>query len=228
VLTLKLTKLPLATQGIYTINGVEGRMPDRALFLHPDAASSFASFAASVVCSDIFRTAEASLAAVKANRGAQPPGFSAHNFGLAIDLDVKASMEKMRIVKGAKATLDDCMEMHGWFCHRRDHAMGPESWHYTFLGAGAVVSPKVQTLVNYTEARIVSLYGDYLKPDDTECQRLLQKLRLYNGGIDGAIGSQSKAAINVFQRGWRLTIGLLDAKTRRTLALVAADRAIVP
>jgi hypothetical protein len=226
MLTLKLEALPAdRVKGIYKIGGVEGRMPARALFLHPAAAPSFLEMTDRLVCSDIFRTAEASLAAVKANRGAQPPGYSAHNFGLAIDLDVKATMKNIPLAN--KEQLDFFMEVKGWFCHRRDHTMDSESWHYTFLGVGADVSPRVKTIVNYTEARILEVYGKSFSPDDAECQRLLQKLRIYSGEVDGKIGPQSKAAIGVFQRGWGLTEGPLDAKTRRTLALVAADRAIV-
>jgi hypothetical protein len=227
MLTLDLCPLP-ATRVIGIYGPRKNEMPERARFLHPKAAASFLNpkLGGLLVVSDVFRTAESSLAAVKAGRGAQPPGYSAHNFGLAIDIDVDTSLHRIPGLT-SKIGLDGYMEAHGWFCHRRDHQLGHESWHYTFLGEGAEVSHKVATLAGYTEARIVEVYGSQLAPDDRECQALLAKLGLYHGAIDGDIGPQSNAAIGVFQRGWNLaTIGL-EAHTRRTLAYVACNRQIV-
>jgi D-alanyl-D-alanine carboxypeptidase len=217
MLTLRLNHLPINTLGIYN-----GKMPLRALFLHPLASEAF--LADSWVCSDIFRSPESSLVAVRAGRGAQPPGFSAHNFGLAIDIDVKATMARLSIK--TKADLDAYMENTGWFCHRRDHKLDRESWHYTFLGVGAFIAPKYQTIVHHTEARIVEFYGKDLAPDDMECQRMLAKLGLYGGAIDGDLGPLSKAAAEVFRRGWGLYGKSFDSKVRRTLALVSANKII--
>jgi hypothetical protein len=228
MLKLKLKKMPSHVQGIYGPN--KDRMPERALFLHPEAADSFFGFCEYAVVSDMFRSPESSLAAVRAGRGAKAPGFSGHNYGLAIDLDVKATMrmlvERGNLPGASKLTLDRFMEDHGWFCHRRDHLLDHESWHYNFLGIGAVISPKVRTTSGYIEARILELYGDQLKPDDVTCQGLLANLGIYNGKLDGEIGPISKAAINVFRRGWGLGEGTLDTRTRRTLAYVACEKQI--
>ena len=227
MLILRLARLDSAkVKGIYTVGGVPDRLPERALFLTPDAADSFLRFLADrVVVSDMFRTAEASLAAVKAKRGAQPPGYSAHNYGIAIDIDVSKALASIPGVWTSKASLDNWMESHGWYCHRRDHKRGMEDWHYTFLGVGASVSPKVRTLAAYTEAEIIRRFGEFLAPDDKECQRMLRKLGLYRGDVDGVIGPQSRAAIGVFQRGWNLPpSGKLDTRTKRTLAYVSVGR----
>lgn len=221
MLKIALCKLPDTVLGIYGPD--KNRMPERARYLHPDAAKVF--HVAGFVVSDIFRSAEASLAAVKAGRGAQPPGYSAHNFGLAIDLDVRSTMKLGNNLK-TKADLDDVMEKDGWFCHRRDHKLDHESWHYTFLGVGAQVSPRFQTIVYHTEARIMEFYGQSLAPNDLECQKLLQKIGLYGGALDGDIGPLSKAAVEVFRRGWGLYGKGLDQKTRRTLAYVACERVV--
>lgn len=221
MLTLALAAIPAEiVKGIYGPN--KDQMPARMRFLYPAVARGFYLITDRVVVSDMFRSPESSLAAVKAGRGAMPPGFSGHNYGLSIDVDVAASIKRSGVAN--KERLDAFMEAHGFYCHRRDHRIASEAWHYNYLGAGTVISPKVQSTSGYIEAAIIKLYGDALKPDDTECQRLLKKLVIYSGEADGVIGPISKAAINVFRRGWGLGDGTLDAKTRRTLAYVACVR----
>lgn len=227
---LVLSSIPADTVGIYTINGAPNRMPSRALFLAPEAAASFrAKLYPFVVISDALRSADSSLNAVKRGRGAQPPGYSAHNYGLAVDLSTTATMRRGGI--RTKAVLDDLMESHGWFCHRRDHLLEHESWHYNFLGVGYKVSPKQRTTSPDVEALILQRYGADLAPSDTECQVMLKALRMYSGAIDGDIGPLSREAISIFQRAWASpklhTTGKLDDRTRRTLAFVTAEREVV-
>lgn len=203
--------------GIY-----DGALPARMRYLHPTAAEAFVGIAGVAVVSDMFRSPESSLRAVREGRGAQPPGYSAHNFGLAIDVDIAATMR--RLVVTTKAGLDAAMESHGWYCHRRDHVVGAEAWHYNYLGPGATVAGALTS--DEVESRILGLYGDALGPDNRECQRLLARLRMYGGELDGAIGPLTREAARVFERAWGLNVdGVLDARTRRTLAYVAADRA---
>ena len=79
---LELEKLrPEDVIGIYTIKGVSNRMPDSALYLHPEAAKSWTDnlFAETLVISDMLRTAESSLRARASGRGAQRPAYSGHN-----------------------------------------------------------------------------------------------------------------------------------------------------
>lgn len=238
MLTLVLAKMDAASViGIYTIDGVKNRMPERALYLHPSAASHFLTISPWAVVSDMFRTPESSLDAIQRGRGALPPGFSLHNYGIAIDLDVDDSRKNLAKVVGrsvTKADLDDAMESVGYFCHRRDHLEGKskehpndESWHYNHLGIGTEIEPRFKTTAGYAEALIQSMYGAELKPGEFECQVLLKKLRLYSGKIDGDIGPISKSAIRVFKRGWGLgDNSKLDDRTRRTLAYVACERSI--
>lgn len=227
---LLLSTVPADTVGIYTINGVPNRMPARSLFLAPEAAASFRTkLHQFVVISDALRSAESSLNAVKRGRGAQPPGYSAHNYGLAIDLSTTATRRRGSIK--SKAVLDEIMEAHGWFCHRRDHLLEHESWHYNFLGVGYKVSPKQRTTSPDVEALMLQRYGADLAPNDTECQVMLKELRMYSGAIDGDIGPLSREAISAFQRAWASpklhTTGKLDDRTRRTLAFVTAEREVV-
>jgi hypothetical protein len=216
---LALTAVP-ACLGIYDVRGVPHKsMPPRMRWLHPDAAQSFAEIAGWAVVSDMFRSPESSLAAVRAGRGAQPPGYSAHNYGLAIDVDIAASMKGAKLK--SKKALDEAMKAQGWWCHRLDGVLGFEAWHYNFLGVGAKVAGSLTG--DEVERRIVELYGAELAPDERECQRLLAKLRFYGGEVDGDVGPLTREAARAFERAWGLNVdGVLDAKTRRTLAYVAA------
>lgn len=231
-LVLLLCTVPTDTIGIYTIDGEDFRLPPRALFLHPDARDSFVNELMSfAVVSDMFRSPESSLAAVRAGRGARPPGFSGHNYGLSIDIDVRASWRNFSAHKGTglnKRNLDQWMAARGWFCHRVDHRMDHEAWHYNYLGEGATISPTVGSTARYIEARIAELYGQWFELSPIRQQLALAKLHLYRGALDGLLGPISREAVRIFQRAWGLReTGKLDAKGQRTLAYVAADREIV-
>ncbi len=219
--------VPLAADyvaGIYTVGGKPGRMPDRMRYLHPEAAIDYAKIQSWAVVSDMFRSPESSLEAVRAKRGAQPPGYSAHNYGLAIDLDIDASMKRLGVK--TKRELDEACEAAGWFCHRRDHTMGFESWHMNNLGVGA--KPQGERTSDEIEARIQALYGASLKLKPREAQSALKRLRFYSGAVDGDIGPLSREAIRAFQRAWGVhENGMLDVKTQRTLAYVSADKDLV-
>lgn len=227
-LVLALDPLPSdVVTGIYTIKGRgPNRMPDRALFLHPEAAEEFLEISDTLIVSDIFRSPESSLAAVQSGRGALPPGRSAHNFGLAVDLDVRKSMARNKFK--TKKELDEYMEAHGFYCHRRDHQITDlkgESHHFNFLGVGTVIGPRFTSTSGWIEARIQKEYGKFFTLTSAEIQKALTKLRLYSGAIDGQIGPLSKQAIRVFRRGWGLgDSDQLTADTMRTLAYVSCER----
>lgn len=231
-LTLRLVELPIdRVTGIYTVRGEPARLPDRMRLLHPDAARAFGAIQEWAVVSDMFRSPESSLRAVREKRGAKPPGFSAHNYGLAIDLDLGASVKRLakRIgrAKVSKGELDDAMAAAGWFCHRLDeNDFGDfEAWHYNHISIHA--TPQGKRSSDDIEARILELYGDKLKPDDTECQHALRLLGIYHGDIDGDVGPLTREATRAFQRAWGLgDTGKLDAETRRTLAYVAAGKSV--
>lgn len=210
-----------SVRGIYTIRGQKNRMPDRALFLAPDAAASFLSIADLVTVSDMLRTPEASLAAVRAKRGAQPPGYSAHNYGLAIDVDIRATMRTMEAP--SKRDLDAQLAAYGWRCHRLDGKMGFEAWHYNYLPG--VITVGVTRTSSFIEAEIQRRYGAHFVLSDREIQARLRMLSMYRGELDGEIGPLSREALRAFQRAWGLREnGATDARTQRTLALVTAGR----
>lgn len=224
MLTLQLTAIDNVL-GIYGTTKKE--FPRRTSFLAPDAAISFVSLHrkfGGLKISDMFRSPESSLQAMGEKRGVQPPGYSAHNFGLAIDIDVDSMLMKLRI---NKTQLDTLMEQDGWFCHRTDHKREFEEWHYNFLGSNPseFLDRNKSNTAHAIEARILKAYSSAFTPDNRELQRCLSVLKLYDGEIDGLVGPRTRESIKAFQRTWKLDdSGLVDPKTMRTLALVSATR----
>jgi hypothetical protein len=234
MLTLDLTLLPGdRVRGTEVIHGIPHRLPTRSLFLHPLAARSFLDeLTDMVVVVDMLRSAEASLLAVSAGLGSRPPGYSGHNFGFSIDVALEPTLTTRGL---SKAALDRWLVERGWYCARRDAQRGLDDNHYDYLRAGAELDlASTADPVKDIEQLIMRVYEGTLFPDDEECQVLLRKLRMYGGLVDGVIGRYTSEAIAVFQRAWNLTAdpkvrpGVLDTRTRRTLAYVAHQRRLAP
>jgi len=217
---LKLTKISPVT-GIYTVKGVPNSMPASMCFLAPDAATSWYFLHDGVIVSDVLRTPESSLRAVKSGRGAKMPGFSGHNFGFSIDVDVKNTMKKLDLK--TKPELDIWMANFGWYCHRTDGKLDHESWHWNFLGLDFKVG-KVKSTAGYLEDKIQAWYGKQLHLDAIGQQQALKKLGFYGGDIDGLFGQRSKDALAAFQRAWQVK----PPNVVRTLAFVAREVELVP
>jgi hypothetical protein len=226
-----LTAMPDTVEGIYEgKDGARSVLPARMRYLHPEAAASFLRLNAihRLRVSDMLRSAESSLAAKAAGRGAARPGFSGHGFGLCIDEDTEAMLHRNN---WSKVQLDEFMASEGWYCFRRDHDMGSECWHYNYFGD----DPKrwlgecgSENTTRGLEAKIQHLYGQSLFLNPQEGQAALKTLRLYSGEIDGELGPLSREAIRVFQRGWGLIDdGTLNIKTQRTLAFVTSTQNVV-
>lgn len=223
MLTLKLQKIEI--DGIY---GAPPHLPDRAKLLHPDAAGSLAAYFAKNgmgVASDVFRSPEESLQAMLTKAGVQPPGWSAHNFGLAIDWDVEQMLK--RLSQPYWAFLAG-LEEFGWFCHRRDGKRGSEDWHTTFGQLSHRVDPaNPQTWASVAEDAILRYYGDSLYPSGTDLQESLKALGLYSGPVDRLVGPQTMAAVRVFGAKWRIAEkDMFMPFGRRTLAIVSAQKEI--
>jgi hypothetical protein len=229
---LRLRKLPARILGIYGAGKDE--LPERMRYLEPEAAESYLALEGSprrLRVSDMLRSAESSLLACQQKRGVQPPAFSGHNYGLSIDVHVADCLRRFRM---DKRTLDGFLAAAGWHCHRKDHALGAESWHFNYLGRGAeahrylAASAKASTTLAALEAKIQDRYGAAMKLSAVAIQTALQRLSMYSGALDGDLGALSKQAIQVFQRAWQLDpSGKPDARTQRTLAFVAADLELV-
>lgn len=214
--------------------------PASAAFLEPAAADAFMALQKTlgqrVRCSDILRSPESSLLAMQQKAGVQAPGYSMHNFGLAIDISVARMLTDTKMTK---AELDEVFEKHGWYCHRKDHApTGFESWHYNYFGDDPArwlaFSEKSQVTQYAAEAKMVAMFGadfSYTRDavrDFKAIQASLKQLKLYSGEIDGDWGPRSKQACLAFERTWKLPAdGIPDARMLRTLAAVTAETEIV-
>lgn len=238
-LNITLVRLPSEqVTGIYKVGNRDDAMPDRMRLLAPDAATAYlALLAPVVVVSDMWRSPESSLRAVREKRGAQPPSFSAHNYGLAIDIDIAATRKRLADKLGeasmSKEQLDNWMKGCGWVCHRTDHKVAFEGWHYNYLPEFRETKlPRVTVTSSLIEKRILADYysGDWRPdlPDNKGVQELLAELKLYHGEIDGIIGPRSAEAVRAFQRTWGLKeTGKIDIRMLRTLAYVTATFTIV-
>lgn len=230
---LPLVRIPVV-DGIYGADrdgdGDGDVFPERMRFLHPDAAPSFLEhLRPRVEVSDMFRSAEASLAAKASKQGVQPPAFSAHNFGLAIDVDV---VNTLRAQGWEYGDLLNFMAQHQWYCYRRDGKRGKEDWHFTFLGPEpreilSRIDPRPwlgrRTWSQAAELAIQQRFASQFMVDRVSAQTALQKLRLYSGKIDGKADGLTDQAVGLFARQWSLKPALGDPRFQRVLAYVAAD-----
>jgi hypothetical protein len=210
-------------------------MPKHLRWLHPEAARCFINHLSHyVVVSDMLRSAQGSLRAVREKRGAADPGYSGHNFGFSIDIAIKATLEKLQL--NGKAALDEWMNDRGWFCHRLDNRDAFEAWHYNYLGDGytdadGTVKSARGSTNGHLQAKIANIYGAQMRLTAKEAQVALASLKpaLYHGEADGIWGKWSKAACRSFQRMFDLKqTGDLDTKTSRTLAFVTSEVVEVP
>lgn len=213
-----------------------GRVPTRMLMMHPRAARSLMNIereTAGLVYSSIYRTAEAQLEARRTKRGTQPVGWSAHGYGFAFDLDLKATLLRQR---KRYVELVEMLEQHyGFFCHVRSlDGARSEAWHFNYLGKtspGEYLKladphdPKTWELP--IEKRIQEFYGSQFLMSPVRVQQELFQLGLYHGEADGIHGPLTVEAIKAFQRTWMLVEdGRAGPITQRTLAFVRANRQI--
>ena len=217
---------PFGDRGIY---GTHKRsLPERMRWLHPLAKDALVRIEATypdvVHYSDMFRSAESSRARRRITKFAQPPGFSAHNYGLAVDLDVSGTLARMG---ASKEDLDRTMERYGWYCHRRDHERKVEEWHYNFLGADAMrwLQGAQRSTAAAIESKIQAIYGEQMRVLSTaQLQRALNAAGS-SLAVDGNLGPATHAAVAAFQIAWDLEAdGSAGIRTQRTLRYVTADK----
>ena len=226
-----LSEMPSTLLGIYAKSGVledsylkahpeQGVMGKHQLFLHPEAGYFIMAIEKTgnrLRFSDMLRSAEASLKAVLTKKGTKAPSYSGHNYGLSIDIHVTDCMHRFSM---SKAELDSFMNSYGWYCHRKDHDLGPESWHYNFFGTGgeekellSVCGP--ESTSRGLEAKIQKLYGKDMLLSRTDTDGALQKL-----GFKTFKDFQVKFGLP--------DTGTPDAKSMRTLAFCASTRDLQP
>jgi peptidoglycan hydrolase-like protein with peptidoglycan-binding domain len=203
----------------------KGVLPTRMKYIHPSALAGLRAITLDnqfkVAISDMFRSPMASLEARQRKTGVQRPGYSAHNYGIAIDVDVDQTLTLMSM------TYSDFlawMSQSGWTCHRSDQKRGSEDWHFNLLGMGATPP----TGAAGPQRWIVNTYGKELTGDERWAQQCLHSLKLYEGEIDGDFGNLSRAALLAFQRMYKIPEDcVLDELTCRSLAIATAEMEIV-
>jgi hypothetical protein len=232
MLTLHFVQLPqlAGPEG----DGYHGLMPRRALLMAPEAAQALLGLereTGGLVYTDIFRSPDATLAAIRSKAGTMPPGYSGHGFGESVDADVLSCLRRLHCSYPA---FTDVMARHGYYCHRRDlDATGAESWHFNYFGPDA---QRLLSLADVSDHRTWSAplerllfekYGASFVLGPREAQAALTTLCLYHGEIDGDLGRLSREALSAFQRAWGVPDdGALTVRTQRTLAYVTAVREI--
>lgn len=204
--------------------------------LAPDAAASLIKLdrdTGGLSYTDLWRSAEVSLMARQSKRGVQAPGYSGHNYGFSVDLDLEGTKKK----RGwTYLQIIEAMQAHGWYCHRQDGKDGrSESWHFNYFGkdypkylkhSSSHISSSWSQPV---EALMQERYSAQMKLSDIEVQASLKKLKFYSGELDGKIGPISRAGISQFQKAWDLqATGMADLRTQRTLAFLTAEITLVP
>ena len=180
---------------------------------------------------DLWRDATSSLLAKRLTRTSQLPGYSPHNYGISIDIDVKSILEQKKI---RYEDLLYLMKRRGWMCHRRD---GDEtklnSGHFNYLGNAPDVylvkcTQDPTTWSTPAETKIFDRYNSYFQLSTQQVQEKLSKLGLYKGPISGQLDMYTREAVLAFQRTWDLVQnGFVDANLTRVLAFVTAEIAII-
>jgi hypothetical protein len=223
---LKLRQLPKLL-GIYGPN--KDIFPATMSLMHPSAAFAYLAteqhFGQQLRVSDMFRSAVQSLNAMKQKTGVQPPGFSAHNYGFAIDIDVDDCLKRFKLDKRG---LDAEMEKNGWFCHRRDSKLASECWHYNYLIDRDTIklagkSPGLWSAP--VEAQMQSVYGSQMGMTVVQIQEALKSIGLYPHTVDGIAGPLTSQAVMAFQRAWVQPVnGDLNVKLQRLLAYITSTK----
>jgi len=213
-----------------------GKLPTRMKFIHPNVRPTLLRLLVdslwSIRLTDMYRDAVVSLLARLSKAGVQRPGWSGHNYGISLDLDVDGTLRSFQKINERRAIsarlpseysgLLDWMYERGWVCHRHDDQRGFEDWHFNSWGSTPSSPPH--------GTRGVSTWIDEhhdFDLDEKGAQKALAAIGLYHGDIDGDFGPLSRAALQAFERAYHLLAdGYLDSVACRTLAFVTAERKI--
>ena len=117
-----------------------GKLPTRMKFINPSIRPTLLRLLVdslwSIRITDMYRDAVASLLARLSKSGVQRPGWSGHNYGISLDLDVDGTLRSFQKINERRSISDRLpagyfgllgwMEARGWACHRRDGKRGFE------------------------------------------------------------------------------------------------------
>jgi len=206
------------------------RMP----LLAPDAADALIELEKDtdgLVYADFWRDGISSLLAKRLNKSTHLPGYSSHNFGFGIDVDVKTVLAEKKILYEYLLHL---MKKRGWYCRRRDGEENQlNSNHFDYLGPEAnkylykcTLNPETWDMP--AEQRIIEKYNPEFQLPLSEVQIGLAKLGMFKGQTNGTSDVYTREAILAFQRAWDLIPnGYADYQFCRVLSFVTADIDII-
>lgn len=198
--------------------------------LSPEAADSLLSLESDtdgLVYTDMWMDATTSLLTRRTRPGFPSPGYSSHNFGMAVDLDISTILKDKMI---RYEDLLHIMKKRGWVCFRRDGLEGRSgSGHFDYLGSmpGKYLTSSTQdpaTWLNPGEALIWEKYGSEFQIDIAKLQTLLSQIGFYHGPVTGQNDPYTREAIMAFQKAWDLIQnGFADTATCRALVFITAE-----
>lgn len=202
--------------------------------LDPEAADSLLSLERDtdgLIYLDIWRDGIASLVAKRMSRTSHLPSYSAHNYGLAIDIDVTSILNQKKI---RYEDLLHLMKRRGWYCHRRDgDSNKTNSGHFNYLGQEAeryLVKCSLDPITwgNPAELMIYERYGMQFPMSLKEAQEKLARLGMFKGKTTGTNDIYTREAVLAFQRAWNLIEnGYVDDSFCRVLAFITAEIQII-
>lgn len=199
-------------------------------FLSRDAALSLETVEKDtdgLIYRDIWRDAVSSLVAKRMRKTGELPGYSAHNYGLAVDLNVEAILSQKKI---RYEDLLWIMKRRGWYCFRRDGVEGQSgSDHFNFLGESAdhylskcTLDPT--TWGSASEIKIWEFYHSEFQLSTKDVQLKLAKIGFFHAPFTEQRDIYTREAIMAFQRAWDLTqSGSPDMTLCRVLSFVTAE-----
>lgn len=201
----------------------------RRPFLAQDAATSLASIEIDtdgLTYHEMWRDSVDSLLARRL-KGSSLVGYSPHNYGLSVDLDVATILDQKKIRYEDLLWL---MKRRGWYCFRRDGSQDQSGAnHFNFLGEGAerYLSKSTQdptTWQTVPELRIWERHSQDFRMETQEVQAGLAKIGFFTEPFTGQRDLYTREAILAFQRAWDLAqTGSPDMTLCRALAFVTAD-----
>jgi hypothetical protein len=204
-------------------------------YLSPEAASSLKLVerdSGGLVYADLWQDGISVLCARRRDPDNPRPGYSSHQFGFGIDIDLRATLEKTRYVYQDLVKL---LQDHYWYCYRRDGEPDlPGSEHFDYFGEHATkyLLKATHDPIKWpraAEERIHELHGESFGLSVTQVQQGLAKLSLFSMPVTGDVDNYTREALFAFQRAWRLAeSGAPDISTCRVLSVLTADLEIAP
>ncbi len=210
--------------------------PARHKLLAPEAAVSLNVLEkdtdGKLIYTRLWNDATSTLMDKRTRVGSYLPGYDPHNFGLALNLDIPAILDQMKI---SYEDLLYVMKRRGWFCHRRDGSSeGAGAGHFNFIGDNnpdeymKYASLDPLSWETPIETKIHEKYITEFQLSPAQVQSGLHEMKFYHGIANGEFDGYTREAILAFQRAWDLPeSGTWNGALQRTLAFVSATVTII-